>query len=103
MVKPVAGFGPRAVRDLREIAEAIAGDNPEAATQVRLAILDAADLLAQHPNLGQRIRHATTRHSEIRWMVVPRYRNYLLFYLPRTEGIRVLRVLHAARDWTRML
>jgi toxin ParE1/3/4 len=96
-----ARFSPRAARDLDEISGHIAADNPEAAERVRRVILNTADLLAQHPELGRRIRKAAARHLKIRWFVVPKFRNYLIFYQPFQETVMVVRVLHAAQDWTR--
>jgi toxin ParE1/3/4 len=86
---------------LQGIFNYIAGDNPDAAERVHQAILDAADLLAQHPKLGRKIRNAKPRHAQIRWSLVPRFRNYLVFYQPYRKAIMVVRVLHAAQDWTR--
>lgn len=60
-----------------------------------------ADFLAQHRELGRRLRKATPRHAQIRWFVVPKFHNYLIIYLPHQETIMVVRVLHAAHDWTR--
>jgi plasmid stabilization system protein ParE len=68
---------------------------------VRHVILEVADFLAQHPELGRRIRNVSDRHKEVRWFVVPKFRNYLIFYKPFQETILVIRVLHAAQDWTR--
>jgi toxin ParE1/3/4 len=96
-----ARFSPKAARDLEEISGCIAADNPEAAERVRRIILNTADLLAQHPELGRRIRKAAERHLQIRWFVVSKFRNYLIFYQPFQETIMVIRVLHAAQDWTR--
>jgi toxin ParE1/3/4 len=96
-----ARFSPRAVRDLEEHCGYIAADNPEAAARVREVILSVADFLGQHPELGRRIRNATLRHREIRWFVVPKFRNYLIFYQPFQDTVLVVRVLHAAQDWTR--
>ena len=96
-----ACFSPKAERDLYDHCDFIAADDPEAAQRVRRVILNTADLLAQHPELGRRIRHATSRHAQIRWFVVPKFRNYLIFYQPYRETIMVIRVLHAAQDWTR--
>ena len=79
----------------------IGADNPEAGARVRRIILNTADLLAKHPELGRRIRKASARHMQIRWFVVPKFRNYLIFYQPHQETIMVVRVLHAAQDWTR--
>ena len=96
-----ARFSPKAARDLDEISGHIAADNPKAAERVRLTILNTADFLAQHPELGRRIRKAAARHLQIRWFVVPKFRNYLIFYQPFHETVMVVRVLHAAQDWTR--
>ncbi|MGO8839079.1 MAG: type II toxin-antitoxin system RelE/ParE family toxin [Limisphaerales bacterium] len=96
-----ARFSPRAARDLDEISGYIAADNPEAAEGVRRIILNTADFLAQHPELGRRIRKASARHLQIRWFVVPKFHNYLIFCQPFQETVMVVRVLHAAQDWTR--
>ena len=96
-----ARFSPKAIRDLDDHCNYIAADNPEAAARVRRVILNTADLLAQHPELGRHIRKASPRHAQIRWFVVPKFRNYLIFYQPHPETIMVVRVLHAAQDWTR--
>jgi toxin ParE1/3/4 len=96
-----ARFSPKAERDLDDISSHIATDNPPAAAQVRQTILRTADFLAEHRELGRSIRHAPSRHAQIRWFVVPRFRNYLIFYQPWGNTIMVVRVLHAAQDWTR--
>ena len=96
-----ARFSPKAARDLDEISGRIAADNPEAAERVRRLLLNTADFLAQHSELGRRIRKAAARHLQIRWFVVPKFRNYLIFYQPFQETIMVVRILHAAQDWTR--
>ena len=90
--------GPRAAQEFRAM---IAADNPDAAARVRLTILYTADFIAQHPEIGRRIRNAAKRHQQIRWFVAPKFRNYLIFYRPFRETVVVIRVLHAARDWTR--
>jgi len=96
-----ARFGVKAVHDLEEHCKYIASDNPDAAARVRQVILDVADFLSQHPGLGRQIQNAADRHQEVRWFVVPKFRNYLIFYKPFRDTILVIRVLHAAQDWTR--
>ena len=96
-----ARFSPRAQRDLAEIYRHVLADNSDAAAKVRQTILATADFLVEHPAAGRYILKAGSRHAQIRWLVVPRYRNYLIFYQPLDETILVLRVLHAAQDWTR--
>jgi plasmid stabilization system protein ParE len=96
-----ARLSPQAVRDLDELHQHIAADNPTVAAQVRTAILDFADFITQHPGLGRRISGASERQAQIRWLVVPSYRSYLVFFQPHEKSIMVVRILHAARDWTR--
>jgi toxin ParE1/3/4 len=96
-----AKVSPKAGRDLDDIFRHIFTDNPDAAERVHRTILNTADFLAQHPELGRRIRNAAARHAQIRWFVVPRFHNYLIFYQPQQETVLVVRVLHAAQDWTR--
>ena len=99
-MKP-ARVSKRARQDLEAIRDYIAGDNPEAAEQVWGALLDTADLLADNVEAGTKIINAPQRHADVRWFVIPRFRNYLIFYRPYEDTILVLRILHAARDWTR--
>jgi plasmid stabilization system protein ParE len=99
-VKP-AKFSPRAQRDLERIRGIIAAENPDAAERVRNAILDSADPLSQNPEMGQQILNSSQRHAALRWFVVPPFRNYLSFYRPFQDSVLVVRILHAARDWTR--
>jgi len=91
----------RARRDLEQIHSRISKDNPEAGDRVWDAILDVADLLADHSEAGTKILNASPRHADVRWFVTPRFRNYLIFYRPYENSILVLRILHAAQDWTR--
>lgn len=93
-----ARFSPKAAGDLGEISRHIAEDNPEAAERVRRTILNTADLLTRHPEIGRRIRQATARHRQIRWFVTPKFRNYLIFYQSLGVTVMVVRVLHAAQD-----
>ena len=97
-----AWFSPKAEQDLDDAVRHIALDNSDAAERVRHTILNTADFLAQHPEAGRRIRYVAPRHRGIRWFVVPRFRNYLIFYQPFRDSIVVIRVLHAAQDWTRV-
>jgi len=96
-----ARISKRAERDLERITGRIATENPAVAGRVREAFLETADLLAGNAEMGLRILHASPRHALIRWFVVPQFRNYLIFYRPFQDTIVVVRILHAAQDWTR--
>jgi len=59
--------------------------------------------LAMQPEMGA---PAATKRSELtglRKWEVRGFDNILIFYLPRDDGVSIVRVLHAARDWWRML
>jgi toxin ParE1/3/4 len=96
-----AKLSPQAQQDLEGIRGFIAADNPVAADRVRARILDTADLLAANPEIGRRILNASSRHADICWLVVPKFRDYLIFYRPFQNTIMVVRILHAAQDRTR--
>lgn len=49
-------------------------------------------LTLQHPTLA----------SLRKWRVKD-FDNHLIFYLPRSDGVSIVRVLHAARDWWSLL
>jgi toxin ParE1/3/4 len=86
--------------DLAQIAEYIAMDDPDAARSVVRAIWETFQLLAIHPRLGTDYSPLRRSLKGIRMMVVTEYPNYLIYYrpLPDDAGVRILYVLHAARD-----
>jgi plasmid stabilization system protein ParE len=96
-----ARLSKRAQQDLELIREYISRENPQAAEAVRFVLLATADLLAQNVEAGTLVRNAPPRHADVRWLVAPRFRNYLIFYRPSGDTILVLRILHAKQDWTR--
>ena len=89
---------PRVEIDLWEIADYIARDNPDAARDFLHAAESAFQELAQQPGMGSRCRLRSPRLRGVRRWVLPRFRNYLIYYLPTDEGIEVVRVIHGARD-----
>ena len=89
---PTVVIRPQAAADLAEIWAYIAEDSPDHAD----AFLDRIDkefrALARRPRMGR------TRPE-----LSPALRSipvgcYVVFYVPRTGGIDVVRVLHGARD-----
>ncbi len=91
---------PEVKYDLAEIYVYIAQDDSDAAEAVELAVTDAFKLLARHPRLGTEYSPLRRTLKGIRMMVVTEYPNYLIYYrpLPEDAGVRILYVLHAARD-----
>lgn len=91
----------KAKSDLFGILDYIASDNPEAADRVEAAILADLDLVAANPGAGHTRPDLTGR--PVRFWSVQRYPNYLIVYNPDSSPLLVLRILHAARDATRLL
>jgi addiction module RelE/StbE family toxin len=81
-----------AAADRREIRAYIAQDNPSAALALDALLSESAARLTDHPQLGRPGRVAGTRE-------LVAHRNYLLVYDVVTDTVRVLRILHAARQW----
>ena len=79
--------------DLREIWLYIAQDSVEAADRVLDRLDRAVGMLAENKLLGEAQDQLQER---LRRFVVG---NYLIFYQPTKAGIRVVRILHAARRW----
>jgi antitoxin ParD1/3/4/toxin ParE1/3/4 len=91
----MSGFrlSPLAASDIEEIWEYIAAENPDAATRVRLALLEAFRLLSRTPGIGHR-REDLTEFDVKFWPVF----SYLIVYSPDTHPLEIVRVLHGARD-----
>jgi len=89
---PIIIKRPRVESDLLEIWDYIADDSEARAD----AFIDTIDkkfqTLARKPTIG-RLRDELTK--DLRSFPLGRY---IIFYLPLTDGVEIVRVLHAARD-----
>lgn len=86
----------RARRDLFEIWDYVAKDNPAAADRIEQAIFSAFDLLADSPLAGHARKEVTA--LPLRFWVLQPYANYFIVYDPSKKPIQIVRILHAARD-----
>lgn len=84
-----------ALRDLEEIGDYIARDNPAAADRVVTQILNQTDALATHPHIGRPGRVPDTRE------LVVADTPYIVPYRVRGDEVQILAVLHGARRWPR--
>jgi plasmid stabilization system protein ParE len=89
-------FTPQAADDLIEIWSYIAQDNPRAADQVEAAIFRGCEILVGSPLAGQVRKDLTS--LPVRFWVVHPYLNYLIVYDPESKPIRIIRILHGARN-----
>ena len=53
--------------------------------------------------MGRKADDTASRADGHAQMAAKRLDNCLVFYLPRSDGVSIVRVLHAARDWWRLL
>jgi toxin ParE1/3/4 len=83
---------PQAEFDLTLIWDFIAHDNIRAADALLVRIEAAFDMLAANPLAG---RARDDLAPKIRSFPVG---NYIIFYLPLSDGIEVVRVLHGRQD-----
>ncbi len=83
---------PEALDDRRAIYDYIEADNPRAALMLDALFSEKVRHLIDHPGLGRIGRITATRELVV-------HKNYILIYDTTVEQVRVLRVLHAARQW----
>ena len=88
----------RAARDLREITGHIALDSEDASERFENDILHAIRLLVSFPLMGH-TREDLTSRAVRSWPVG----SYLIIYRPKTQPLQVVRILHGARDVSRLL
>jgi addiction module RelE/StbE family toxin len=79
-------------QDRRDTREHIAKENPTAALALDAMFTQKARNLLTHPALGRPGRMAGTRELIV-------HRNYFLVYDVSEQAVRILRVLHARRQW----
>ena len=80
-----------------EIMSYIGKHNPRAALRWQDEIYATLQLLGSMPGIG-----AARETPRLKSRMFPK-EGYLIFYRPDDEGIEILRVLHAARDWPKLL
>ncbi len=85
-------YSLRSQRDLLEIAEYIARDNPAAALKMLVRLEIACEDLARIPTMGFRIEDSVAD-----WRTWP-VGNYVIIYQPEGNGVGIIRVVHGARD-----
>ena len=84
-----------AIRDLTHIREYIADENPNAAREIALKIVNATDRIIQLPEVGRAGRVNDTRE------LVVSGTQYLIVYRLKKNAIHFLRVLHGHQKWPR--
>ena len=86
------GYSPAALDDLRDIASYIAEDNPDRATSFVDELEQKAALAAKRP---ESFRDRSDLSPGLRAV---RHGRYLIFFRELSEEVRIVRVLHGARN-----
>jgi toxin ParE1/3/4 len=61
------------------------------------------DDLAGRPMMGSPLILKPSELAGLRKWRVKDFDNYMIFYMPRPDGVSIVRVLHAASDWWGLL
>lgn len=91
---------PSARRDIKSIWRYIAQDSVRHADLVAEAILATCHATAEMPRIGHARPDLTQR--KILFVPVRDYELYVIAYAAESEPLRILRVLHGARDVPRL-
>jgi len=59
--------------------------------------------IARHPGMGATLSLLDPKLAGLRKWRVNGFERFLIFYLPRPDGVSIVRVLHAAQDWWGLL
>ena len=94
---------PRAGQDIVEIADYLANQSLETAMRFLDQTEASFERLGQMPELGTvcQVRHTEILDTRV-WRVAG-FPNHLIFYRPESEQLKIIRVLHGARDWETLL
>jgi len=100
----IAYWHAAARRDLLEHYVYLAENAGESVADRFLQQAEAAvALLAGRPQLGAPLTLSRAELSALRKWQLDGFENHLIFYRPHQQGIAIVRVLHAARDWWGLL
>lgn len=89
---------PRARLDLVECFAFIAADSVAAADRFLQASNEVFDTISRLPHLGRAYEFLNPQLTGLRWLQVPGFDNYLVFYRPADGEVKIVRVLHGSRD-----
>lgn len=90
-----------ALLDIIETAEYIAQDNMDAAARFVDSVDESLKLLVKSPDIG--VIRKVGKAPEMRMWAVKGFPNSLLFYRTTATEINLIRVIHSARDFYRIL
>jgi toxin ParE1/3/4 len=90
---------PKAQQELDDQAYYLAMEaNPDVGRRFLVAAHATLALLANQPEMGWRFRLKRPALAELRAFRVKGFERMLVLYLPRADGVDVLRVVHGSRN-----
>ena len=84
--------------EVKAIALHIGTRRPSAARRFLNAVQKTYERLSVMPALGSVWDEDDPRFAGVRYIAIPRYRKYVVFYRALDDGVEILHVLHGARD-----
>jgi toxin ParE1/3/4 len=91
-------FSEKAERDLEEIADWIARDNPERARAFVAELIGAAKSIGRAPRTYPLVDKHRDPHLRRRI-----HRSYLIFFDVGVDAVEILHVVHGARDYAQII
>jgi toxin ParE1/3/4 len=91
--------GEGVFEELVEISFHIALDNEDAAQDFLNSCDETFQFLAANKNVGTIKNFENSLFSGVRMWRVKGYEKYLIFYQPFADGIRILHIVHGARNY----
>jgi toxin ParE1/3/4 len=92
-------FSPQAWDDMRAIVEYIASDNPDAAARFVQALEETYAQLVALPGMDSIRTFQRKDLKGVRMVPVTGFEQYFIFYAAAGKSMKVIRVLHATRDF----
>ena len=79
----------------------------QAGKELALRFVDSARAsfaaLGETPNSGPPVHSGSAELGELRKWRVTGFPNYLIFYRPEKDRVRIFRIIHGAQDWWQSL
>ncbi len=94
---------PKASKDIDNITDYIAENNPDAALRFFDATRQTIAKLAQTPQIGSLYPLANSRLQGLRKWKVKGFDKYLIFYLIENNLLKIIRIIHVSRDISTIL
>ena len=102
-MNPQFSLTSAAERDLAEQAAYLGKDNPDLGERFLLAATRTFEDLVRSPTTGELFRSRKAALSGLRIWRVSGFPNHVFAYCKTPDGVRIVRLLHAAQNWQRML